>query len=346
MASTAQRSTAAASGLYQRAAIEDYLATLPADAPVRSIVAGESVEASLVAFERADARALAEQARFRRWGRRGLYATTFGILVGALLLLPLEHRFGGTPRLVIGGLQTLALAITFGATLTIRWLKPRDHWITFRAEAERLRSRIFDTILFAAPPAGSDAAATASQRLGLTMSAFVNDQMKFFKKRAVQHGRVASHLSPLRIFGYLLILAAGILGIAAVVNGLGVPLPAVLARTVDLLLLPDASRWQLGITTMASGILAHATSRGFMEEDERKAALYKVTFQKLQQLVERSLPQVQAACAKGDETSLRQFFSEARLIMEQEHAVWTLMRPTDAAALPAGGPVAADRAPS
>ena len=278
MASTAQRSTAAASGLYQRAAIEDYLATLPADAPVRSIVAGESVEASLVAFERADARALAEQARFRRWGRRGLYATTFGILVGALLLLPLEHRFGGTPRLVIGGLQTLALAITFGATLTIRWLKPRDHWITFRAEAERLRSRIFDTILFAAPPAGSDAAATASQRLGLTMSAFVNDQMKFFKKRAVQHGRVASHLSPLRIFGYLLILAAGILGIAAVVNGLGVPLPAVLARTVDLLLLPDASRWQLGITTMASGILAHATSRGFMEEDERKAALYKVTF--------------------------------------------------------------------
>ena len=32
--------------------------------------------------------------------------------------------------------------------------------------------------------------------------------------------------------------------------------------------------------------------------------------------------------------------------MEQEHAVWTLMRPTAAAALPAGGTVVADRAPS
>jgi hypothetical protein len=149
-------------------------------------------------------------------------------------------------------LQTLALAITFGATLTIRWLKPRDHWITFRAEAERLRSRIFDAILSAAPPAGSDAAATASQRLGLTMSAFVDDQMKFFKKRAVQHGRVASHLSPLRIFGYLLILAAGILGIAAVVNeGITIVTPQVNKAFLDRAL--SAPRTLVGDALSKSG---------------------------------------------------------------------------------------------
>ncbi len=133
----------------------------------------------------------------------------------------------------------------------------------------------------------------------------------------------------MRILGYLLIVGAGVLGLAALINGLGIPLPNALKRLVDLLVLPDANRWQLGIATMASGVLAHATARTLMEEDMRKAALYAVTATKLRRLINRDLPKVKAATASGDETALRKFFVDARAILEQEHAVWSFIRPSD-----------------
>ena len=66
-----------------------------------------------------------------------------------------------------------------------------------------------------------------------------------------------------------------------------------------------------------------------MEEDERKAALYAVTAKKLRRLIDRDLSKVQTATANGDETALRTFFAEARSILEQEHAVWSFIRPSD-----------------
>lgn len=315
----------------QRAVIDDHLARLDANAPIRAIVSAPQVQQRLAEFEAADACALAEQARFRKWARRGLRATTFGVLVGALILLPLDAFFAGTPRRVIGALQTTALLVTFGATLLTLWLKPLDQWVRFRAEAETLRGRIFDEIMSEPAPAGSDAAEVATQRLDLLMAAHVQDQLAFFKKRSRQHGRVASHFSPIRIVGYLLIIAAGLVGGAALLHSLGLPLPPNFAALIERIVLADANRWQLGIATMASGILAHATSRALMEEDERKAALYKVTAERLQELIDDNLPATKADCAIGSETRLRQFFRDARHIMDQEHAVWTFMRPKAAA---------------
>lgn len=314
---------------YQRAAIEEFLKSLPADAPIRSVVASAGVSTQIDAYETADARALAAQAGYRAWGRRGLRATTFGILIGALLLLPLDRWFAGTPRTVIGALQTLALVITFGATLLIMWLKPLDQWMSHRAEAEQFRGKIFAAILNGTTPAGAYPAAVARQKLDLLMAAHISDQLSFFDKRTGEHKKLASNFSPVRLLGYLLIISAAALGLAALINGLGISLPDALKRLVDLLVLPDANRWQLGITTMASGVLAHATARTLMEDDMRKAALYAVTATKLRRLVARDLPKVQAATANGDETALRTFFAEARSILEQEHAVWSFIRPAD-----------------
>jgi uncharacterized membrane protein YidH (DUF202 family) len=314
---------------YQRAAIEAFLKSLPADAPIRSVVASAGASTQIDAYETADARAMAAQARYRAWGRRGLRATTFGILIGALLLLPLDQWFAGTPRTVVGALQTLALVITFGATLFIMWLKPLDQWMSHRAEAEQLRGKIFAAILNGAAPAGADPAAVAKQKLDLLMAAHINDQLHFFDKRTGEHKKLASNFSPVRLLGYLLIVGAAALGMAALINGLGVPIPDPLRWLVDLLVLPDANRWQLGIATMASGVLAHATAHTLMEEDLRKAALYAVTAKKLRRLIDRDLPEVKAATANGDETTLRKYFVDARAILEQEHAVWSFIRPSE-----------------
>ncbi len=313
---------------YQRAAIEEFLKSLPADAPIRSVVASAEVSTQIDTYETADARALAAQARYRAWGRRGLRATTFGILIGALLLLPLDQWFTGPPRTVVGALQTLALVITFGATLLIMWLKPLDLWMSHRAEAEQLRGKLFAAILNGTAPAGASKA-LLTQKLDLLMAAHINDQLRFFDKRTGEHKKLASNFSPVRLLGYLLIVGAAALGLAALINGLGVPIPNSLRWMVDLLVLPDANRWQLGIATMASGVLAHATARTLMEEDERKAALYAVTAKKLRRLIDRDLSKVQTATANGDETALRRLFVDARTILEQEHAVWSFIRASD-----------------
>lgn len=314
---------------FQRAAIAKFIAGQPADAPIRAIVASEAVQKTLTAFEVADDAALAAQARYRCWGRRGLRATTLGIIIGALLLLPLDQWFDGKPRLIVGGLQTLALVFTFAAILLIRWLKPLDQWLTHRAGAEQWRGRLFSAIVNAPAPAGTTAAVLTLQKLDLLTAAHINDQLQFLDDRAGAHRKVASLFSPIRIAGYLLILCAAVLGLAALINAAGVPIPDSLRWLVDVLVLPDANRWQLGITTMASGILAHATARSLMEEDERKAELYTVTAQKLRRLVERDLGKVQAAAARGDEAALKTYFKDARTIMEQEHAVWSFIRPAD-----------------
>jgi hypothetical protein len=314
---------------YQRDEIDKFLATLPGDAPLRAIVLGAEVQTNLAAFETADVRALTEQTRYWSWGRRGLRATTFGILVGALLLFPLDAWVAGVPRTIIGALQTLALAVTFGATLLITWLKPLDEWMSHRAKAEQLRGKIFAAVLDSAAPANTDAMTLLAQKLDLLLEAHLNDQLHYFDRGIRKHKASASKLSPLRLVGYALIVCAGTLGLAALAKGLSVPLPETLRRLVDWLLLPDANRWQLGIATIASGVLAHATARTLMDEDERRAALYAITASKLRKLMDRDLSKVRAAIAVGDDMALQKFFSDARGILEHEHAVWSFVQPSD-----------------
>lgn len=314
---------------YQREAIERVLSKLGPNAALRSIVDGEVVQQTLAKYEAADSIALYAQARYRSWARRGLRATTFGILVGAILLLPLDNLLNGYARGGIGLLQTLALLVTFGAMAFVTWLRPLDQWMSHRAVAERLRGEIFDNVIGGAPPAGMDAAGLAGDKLALLLEAYVHDQLRFFEKRSSELRRAASKVSPIRVTAYSLIIVASVLGFAALIKAASIVLPGWLVQLAETLALADANRWQLGITTIASGLLAYTTARTLMDEDERKAALYTVTAAKLNGLLQRELPAVQAATAEGDEDAVGRLYLAARQILEQEHAVWSYIRERD-----------------
>jgi hypothetical protein len=311
---------------YQRAAIERYLATLPATAPLHAVAGSREINTTIAQFEAADAEALAAQERYRKWGLRGLTATTCGVLIGALLLMPLDAWFNLQWRIAVGALQTLMLLITFGAALLILWLRPLDQWMSFRAEAERLRGEIFRTILATSSPPSVDAKALALQKLELLKSAYIDDQLKYFRRRAREHRRYANQASPLRLFAYALIVLGAVLGSASLIRGFGFALPRVLECIVDWLALPNLSRWQLGLTTIASGVLAFTAQRSLMNEDARKAALYTVTADRLTRVLENELPSVRAVATNGDSEAVNWFFKTVRTILEQEHAVWSYMR--------------------
>ena len=102
------------------------------------------------------------------------------------------------------------------------------------------------------------------------------------------------------------------------------------AMLIPMVLANRSRAWfYAGLATVASGVLAHATAKTLMDQDERKAALYDITAKKLRRLIDRDLDKVKAAVARGDESALERFFADARSIMEQEHAVWSYVGPAD-----------------
>ena len=310
---------------YQLEEIEKALAGLAEGTPLRAIVAGPEVQRELADYAAADEHALKEQASYRFWGRLRLLATTLGVVVGAVLLLPLEIFVPGDARVglgkVLGHLKSVFPSIAFIAIVLAHWLKPLEEWMKSRADAEQLRGSIFETIMNAAPDRVSPAA-LATDKLELLMKAHINDQLGFFKKRMVQHQAAASSFSPIRLFSYALYFIASVLGAVVAAYAMGMPFPETLRQFANAVPEPEVNRWHLGLSTMASGLFAHAMQRTLMEDDQRKASLYRLTADKLDALIAQDLAGVQAACARGEEAALHKFFGDARAILEQEHMVW------------------------
>ncbi len=320
---TADKAAPAPAKSYQRLAIEKVVAARGPGDPAAALYALADAQATLAAFETADTAAIAAQERYQRWKERGLQATTFGVFVGALLLLPFGDRLDGWPRTVIGALQTLALLTTFAAIVIVAKFKPQDSWMISRGTAERLRGEIFERV--AAAQVSGDAGTVASAKLALIREAYIDDQVGFFEKRTRDHRKRASETSPLRIAGYLVILLAVALGAVVTLRALGVAPVLVVARVDQWIGLAHTSQWQLALTTWASGILSYATARSLMHEDARKAALYDVTAKKLKTLIRREYAVMSVAAARGENAAVAAFFDKARTILEQEHAVWSFV---------------------
>jgi hypothetical protein len=314
---------------FQRRAIETVLDKLQPDSGLHDIVRGTRVQKTLADFETADGVAGDAQKRYRTWGRSGLMATALGVLVGSILLLPFKWMELDGVRTAGSVLQTTALIVTYGAMLVVMWRRPLEHWMSNRAEAETLRGRIFKIALSDPTPSGIDAVKLAKAKLVLLREAYIDDQLAFFEKRAGELNRAASKFTPLRMLAYLLFGVAIVIGAASLGKWSGVALPPVVAQGVGLILSIEAHRWQLGLTTIGSGLLAYATASALMDESARKAALYTVTAKKLRALLHRQWPEALAGADLGDDAALMRLYEAARTILEQEHAVWSFIRERD-----------------
>ena len=310
---------------YQRDAIAAYLATLPAISVLPPIVLSPAVQAKLATFEAADASALRFQSRFRRISTIALWATTIGTLIGALLLFPRVHALNGLPRSIIAVLQTAALIVAF---ISIQWIgrrKPVEAWMVNRAEAERLRGEIFEAVLDEPAPTAADTAKLAAEKLGLLLAGYGDDQLTYFRRAAERHARAARRLTPLRMTGYLLLAVAVAMGGVAtlhIATEAGLALPEWLQSWRNGVVTNDPGLWQLGLGTMASCLIAHASTRALMDQNERIASLYSRTAAKLELIIAERYAGTQTAAAEGDASALYSFLDHIRDVLEQEHAAW------------------------
>ena len=217
--------------------------------------------------------------------------------------------------------------ISFAGAVIWLWLrKPAGYWMEFRAEAETIRAEVFRAIIDIGAAKG-----LLAQALDCFGDAHLRWQSKFYKRRGPEHDKAAGHMTPVRIVGYLLLLAALVLGFAGLVKMIAEwglswqPLTAAVAWIP----LERPGSWQLGLGAMASSILAFASARSYMDQDERNAECYKHAANQLDKLEAHDLPVAEVGAIAGKADEVRAFCEQVQAILSAEHNAWKFMpRPT------------------
>jgi hypothetical protein len=310
-----------------RQALDMHLRGKPEDAPVRALFAAPAVVGKLAAFDAADAIAIKEQRAYRRAGRFSLWCMLIGALVGAMALLPLGAWIDGLPRKAIAALQALALVLTVLAMIWISWRRSLGRWMRARAEAEALRADVFRAILQAGV-----AEAQLSAALDCFKDAHLDWQLGYYKKRGGQHAQAAGSATPYKMLAYLLTgvsILLALVGLASFAADVGFSIPHV-SNWLQWLAIPESGRWQLGLGTMASSLLAFASARSFMDQDDRNASCYELAAAELDRLLASDWEKAVAAARDGRAGDVIAFCERVQSVLSAEHLAWIFARPRDA----------------
>jgi hypothetical protein len=308
-----------------RQALQLHLAKLAPDAPVRGAIAAPDVEDRIAKFDAADAIALREQSAYRRLGRFGLWAMLTGAIAGALVLLPLETMVPSRTRYAIEALQGVALIVTFVAIGWISVRKSVGQWMKARALAEGMRADVFRAVM----RSGVSVPELLPAALDCFKDAHLDWQLGYFRKRGRQHARAAGNLAPLRVLGYLLSALALVLAGIGLIN-----LAAEMGFTMGALTgwarrwaITESGRWQLGLGVIGSSVLAFASARTFMDQDERNASCYASVREKLESMERDELPAAEQAARGGKAADVMAFCEKVQTILDAEHLAWSFARP-------------------
>lgn len=309
-----------------RQALALHLRGKPADAPVRALIAAPAVEHKLAAFDAADAVAVKQQRAYRRVGRFSLWCMLIGALAGALVLLPLGAWIDGGPRKVIAAMQALALLFTVLTMIWISWRGSLGRWMRARAEAEALRADVFRALLQAGV-----AQAQLPAALECFREAHLDWQLGYYRKRGGEHRKAAGSATPYKMLAYLLMgvsILLALVGLASFAAEAGVSIPRV-SDWLRSLVIPDSPRWQLGLGTMASSLLAFASARSFMDQDDRNASCYELAAAELDRLLASDWKNAQTAAEAGDAGAVLAFCERVQSVLSAEHLAWIFARPRD-----------------
>jgi hypothetical protein len=239
----------------QRTKIAEVAGSLPEGSPLHPLLASVAFEERLAAHEAVDATAVTAQRRYKRGGSIALTLVTLATLIAAASLLPVSSLVPDAADRIVSGLQA---ASNMAALAIVYWLGRAgaiDRWLSTRAEAERLRGRLFADLLAAPAPPGSDTNALWRDKLALVEGAHIDAQRDYFKTASLRHSKAAAALSWPRAAA---LLATGLAICIGTLAFFGLWPETFLRQAPWLRLAEDSIRWQLALGTLASALLARA----------------------------------------------------------------------------------------
>jgi hypothetical protein len=312
-------------------ALQLHLSKLGKEPPLLSIVEAPDVQRLLSAFRQADSTALKEQKSYRRYGRLALWTTMAATVIGAVALLPIGDGIHGWAKIAVQVAQALALTLSFIATVWVSWRQSISQWLRARATAEGLRGEVFRAIL-------GDGAAKGllMPALACFEDAHLDWQLGYYTKAAKRYRRSAGNAAPYKVVGYLVLTVAVLTGLVGLLNTAAQfdwswPTIRTAAQWMPL---AESGRWQLGLGAMATAILAFASARSFMDQDDRQAVLCEMARKRLEEIKRQGLAAAETAAASGDAATVMKFCGDVQSIMSAEHLAWMYPSPLDEASVP------------
>lgn len=289
-----------------------------------ALLESQAFEDRMTAYEAANGTAIKAQGRYKRWGWLALALATLATLIAAATLLPVSAMFPEHSTRIVSGLQSVANILSLAIVWWLNQIGAIDEWMTTRAEAERLRGTLFSDLLAAPPPPGARADQLWPEKLALFGGAHVDYQRRYFASAERRHMKGARSLSLPRWLAFSAIALAIVVGALTFFDLWPVE---VLKQAPWLRLNDEPIRWQLGLNTMAASLLAYASARTMMNQDERNVALYRHSGRRLDELKATEGAEVEAAARNGDGDRVLKYALAAQSILEADHQAWRLHRP-------------------
>jgi hypothetical protein len=308
----------------QRVKIENHIATLTSETPLPTLTASQAFADRLTAYETANAAAIKAQNRYKRWGGVALSLATIATLIAAFTLIPISTLIGPEADRWISGAQAIANVVSLGIVWWLGRAGAIDHWLSQRADAERLRGELFADLLRAPTPPGAEDKLLWTQKLDLFNKTHIDYQRAYLQSAELRHTKSAGSLSKPRTIALIAIVLSVLIGGFAFFNIWPTDL---LVHAPWLKLAEEPVRWQLALGTLASALLAYASARTLIQQDERNAALYRHTRQRLDGLIATRGAAVQAAAETGDGQAVMEYAEAAQAILEADHTAWQFHRP-------------------
>lgn len=156
-------------------------------------------------------------------------------------------------------------------------------------------------------------------------------QLAYYTRRGGRHRRSAGNTAPRKLLGYLILAVAVVIGAVSFLNLVATFewawLP--IKTAAQWLPLEHSGRWQLGLGVMATSILAFASARSFLDQDDRHAVLCELAAERLEEIRREGTAKADAAAASGDADAVVAFCRSAQGIMSAEHLAWAYPRHFD-----------------
>jgi hypothetical protein len=300
-----------------RVAFDLFLATMPPDAPIRAVITSDAIEKELAAFDEADRIALMRQRPNQRANGVAFFFGCVGAILWAILLLPIEAWLPEVSLHALGALRMACLTVAFLSLGWIRW-GGSAKWKEARSAAEEIRGQILRHVI---ERCAHDKVLLA-QALACFKIAHLDWQLGFFKKRIAELNEAErrSKAAPYIWSARALSIAGLVLGLIAVVNiaeAFGYSVPYLSGSPH----IPNAHRWEAGLSALASSILAFVGARA----SSLVAALYALVAADLDKMNSEQLPKAEAAAAEGNAKEVLQFVKQVQAVMEFEHRVWRIV---------------------
>jgi hypothetical protein len=283
----------------------------PAGGPLARVLRTPEVEGIVARYHDADARAIAQQVKYRRLGRVSIWARFMALAVGGIALLPLGQLNMFLPRSALIVAQGGAIIVSLLAAL---WVIQRAHfsnWMHARAAAEIARVDLFSRILDASSAVQPGELGLLPLKLEYFRRYQLDVECAFYRGRGAEHARAAGATMRWKLISLALVAVVT----AAILYSLGI--------------FGGSARWDdvtqkvaIAFMTLVSAVLALISDTSLMDMSERNAARYATTYANLSKLRAQFLEPVRAAAAQGDEAAVQAF---TRIVNEQissEHREW------------------------